>query len=111
MSKDMSQEQHRVASANDAAVSPTRAALSTRSLAVTGIRLAIILGFLFLWQIASGRWIEPFLISSPSRIFTSMISGFHSGDLLQHTWVTFLEIAIGYPLGAISGIALGYCFG
>jgi NitT/TauT family transport system permease protein len=75
------------------------------------VRVAIIGGFLLLWEIASGRWIEPFLISSPSRIFSSMISGFHSGDLLQHTWVTFLEIAIGYPLGAISGIALGYCFG
>jgi NitT/TauT family transport system permease protein len=25
--------------------------------------------------------------------------------------VTFLEIAIGYPIGAITGISLGYCFG
>jgi NitT/TauT family transport system permease protein len=63
------------------------------------------------WEFASGRWIEPFLISSPSRILTSLVSGFHSGDLVQHTWVTFLEIAIGYPIGAISGIALGYSFG
>jgi NitT/TauT family transport system permease protein len=111
MSKDISQEQHRVASANDAAVPPTRAALSARSLAVTCIRLAIIFGFLFLWELASGRWIEPFLISSPSRIFSSLISGFRSGDLLQHSWVTFQEIAIGFPLGALSGIALGYGFG
>jgi NitT/TauT family transport system permease protein len=82
-----------------------------RGIGVSIVRVAIIGGFLLLWEIASGRWIEPFLISSPSRIFSSLISGFHSGDLLQHTWVTFLEIAIGYPLGAISGIALGYCFG
>jgi sulfonate transport system permease protein len=111
MSKDISQEQHRVAPANAAAVPPTRAALSTRSLTVNCLRLAIILGFLFLWEIASGRWIEPFLISSPSRIFSSLISGFHSGDLLQHSWVTLQEIAIGFPLGALSGIALGYGFG
>ena len=31
--------------------------------------------------------------------------------MLQHTWVTFQEIAIGFPIGAISGIALGYAFG
>jgi NitT/TauT family transport system permease protein len=111
MSKDISQEQNRVASAGDAAVAPTRAAFSMRSIGVTFVRLAIILGFLFLWEIASGRWIEPFLISSPSRIFSSMITGFHSGDLLQHTWVTFQEIAIGFPLGAFTGIALGYWFG
>ncbi|HWO40553.1 MAG TPA: ABC transporter permease [Candidatus Eisenbacteria bacterium] len=84
---------------------------SNRALAVTFIRFAIIFGFLLLWEIASGRWIEPFLISSPSRIVASMIAGFHSGDLIHHSWVTFLEIAIGFPLGAFSGIALGYSFG
>jgi NitT/TauT family transport system permease protein len=85
--------------------------LSTRGIGVTILRFAIIGGFLLLWQFASGRWIEPFLISSPSRIFTSLISDFRDGDLLQHTWVTFQEIAIGFPVGAISGIALGYAFG
>ena len=74
-------------------------------------RVAIIGGFLLLWEIASGKWIEPFLVSSPSRIFLSLISGYRDGDLLQHTWVTFQEIAIGFPIGAISGIALGYAFG
>lgn len=111
MSKDVSQERPGVASSKDAAVLPKGNAVSLRGIGVTVVRVAIIGGFLLLWEIASGRWIEPFLISSPSRIFSSMISGFHSGDLLQHTWVTFLEIAIGYPLGAVSGIALGYCFG
>src|SRR5215510_10228532 len=82
-----------------------------RGVTVTVLRAAIIGGFLLLWEIASGRWIEPFLISSPSRIFGSLISGFREGDLFQHTWVTFVEIAIGFPVGALSGIALGYAFG
>ena len=43
--------------------------------------------------------------------FYVLFTGFFSGDLLQHTWVTFLEIAIGYPIGAIAGIGLGYSFG
>ena len=85
--------------------------LSIRGIGVIGVRFAIIGGFFLLWEIASGRWIEPFLISSPSRIFSSLITGFQSGDLLQHTWVTFVEIAIGFPVGAIVGIALGYAFG
>jgi NitT/TauT family transport system permease protein len=82
-----------------------------RRVTVTLIRVGIIGGFLLLWEIASGRWIEPFLISSPTRIIGALIAGFRSGDLLQHTWVTFLEIAIGFPLGAFSGIGLGYLFG
>jgi NitT/TauT family transport system permease protein len=90
---------------------PSKSMFSKRGLTVTVIRTVIILGFFLAWELASGRWIEPFLISSPSRIFTSLITGFESGDLLQHTWVTFLEVAIGFPIGAITGITLGYGFG
>jgi len=94
------------------AVRPTkRAVVSMGTMGVNLARVAIIGGFLLLWEIASGKWIEPFLVSSPSRIFLSLISGYRDGDLLQHTWVTFQEIAIGFPIGAISGIALGYAFG
>jgi NitT/TauT family transport system permease protein len=85
--------------------------VSMRTLTVTLIRSSIVIGFLLAWELASGRWIEPFLISSPSRILSSLFTGFSSGDLLQHTWVTFLEVAIGFPIGAITGIALGYGFG
>jgi NitT/TauT family transport system permease protein len=81
------------------------------SMGVTLVRLAIIIGFFSLWELASGRWIEPFLISSTSRIFISLANGFRDGDLFQHSWVTFVEIAIGFPVGAIAGIGLGYAFG
>lgn len=111
MSEEPSQEQKASGAAKTAAAPLTDAAPSMRGLGVTVVRIAIIGGFFLLWEIASGRWIEPFLISSPGRIFASLIAGFREGDLLQHTWVTFQEIAIGYPLGAIAGIALGYWFG
>src|SRR3990167_503637 len=83
----------------------------TRSLWVNLVRLGVIGGFFLLWEIASGRWIEPFLISSPSRIFTSFIAQIQTGDLIQHSLVTFKEIGIGFPLGAVFGIATGYFFG
>jgi NitT/TauT family transport system permease protein len=112
MAKDMSPEQARMgAAARGAGLPGTSRRFSKRNLAVTSLRTGVIGGFLLLWEIASGRWIEPFLISSPSRIVSSMIENFRSGDLLQHTWVTFQEIAIGFPIGAITGIALGYGFG
>jgi NitT/TauT family transport system permease protein len=110
MTEPVTQHRSHIASAKLPAA-PAKPLFSRRALTVTVIRSAIVIGFLLAWEFASGRWIEPFLISSPSRILTSLVSGFHSGDLVQHTWVTFLEIAIGYPIGAISGIALGYSFG
>lgn len=109
MADELSREQVSSRTVNAAAAADS--AVSIRGLGVTVVRVGIIGGFLLFWEIASGRWIEPFLISSPSRIFLSMISGFKEGDLLQHTWVTFQEIAIGFPIGAIAGIALGYGFG
>jgi NitT/TauT family transport system permease protein len=111
VSKDVSHEHLKSASAQEDIALQREAGFSSRGLGITFLRIAIVGGFLLLWQIASGRWIEPFLISSPSRIFASLITGFQSGDLLQHTWVTFTEIAIGFPLGGITGIALGYWFG
>jgi NitT/TauT family transport system permease protein len=93
------------------AAAPRAAVRSMGSMGVTLVRLAIIIGFFSLWELASGRWIEPFLISSPSRIFISLANGFRDGDLIQHSWVTFVEIAIGFPVGAIAGIGLGYAFG
>ncbi|HJX09958.1 MAG TPA: ABC transporter permease [Candidatus Binatia bacterium] len=111
MSEELSQEQKASSAAKAVAAPLAQAALFPRGLGITIVRVAIIGGFFLLWEIASGRWVEPFLISSPSRIFSSLIAGFRDGDLLQHTWVTFEEIAIGYPLGAIAGIALGYWFG
>src|SRR4029434_4955525 len=111
MSKGISEENSRVSTASDAAVVQSGGLISMTVCGVTISRFVIIGGFLLLWEIASGRWIEPFLISSPSRILSSLVTGFISGDLIQHTWVTFQEIAIGFPVGAISGIALGYGFG
>jgi NitT/TauT family transport system permease protein len=111
MSKDISQENSRAGSSSSGTVVQTGTGLPTGGFGITLARFVIIGGFLLLWEIASGRWIEPFLISSPTRILSSLVTGFREGDLFQHTWVTFQEIAIGFPMGAISGIALGYWFG
>jgi NitT/TauT family transport system permease protein len=110
MTEQVGRDRSRVAS-SDLRATPAKPIFSKRGLTVTVIRTAIVVGFLLAWELASGRWIETFLISSPSRILTSLLTGFSSGELLQHTWVTFLEVAIGFPIGAITGIALGYGFG
>jgi len=85
--------------------------ISKRRIWIALCRVAIVGSFFLLWEIASERWIDAFLISSPSRILKSMIAGFQSGDLIMHSWVTFQEILIGFPAGVILGIGLGYAFG
>ena len=107
---DQTSQESRSAPSRVELAKATGAVRSLGSMGVTFARFGIIVGFFALWELASGRWIEPFLISSPSRIFTSLFNGFRDGDLFQHSWVTFVEIAIGFPVGAIAGIGLGYAF-
>jgi NitT/TauT family transport system permease protein len=111
MADQVSQEQTRSTASSTEGPTARAPVRSLGSMGVTLARFSIIIGFFALWELASGRWIEPFLISSPSRIFTSLFNGFRDGDLFQHSWVTFVEIAIGFPIGAIAGIGLGYAFG
>jgi NitT/TauT family transport system permease protein len=111
MPEEISQETRQLTSSRNPTPALRKSVLSLRSFYIALFRTSIIVGFLLLWEIASGRWIEPFLISSPSRILSSLVTGFTAGDLLQHTWITFQEVAIGFPVGAIAGIALGYAFG
>ena len=82
-----------------------------RTFTIHGIRFVVVAGFFLLWEIASGRWIEAFLISSPSKIWNAFLTAVDSGDLTMHTWVTFQEIGIGFPIGALTGIWTGYLFG
>jgi NitT/TauT family transport system permease protein len=52
-----------------------------------------------------------YLISSPSEVARSFFEGLTEGELLNHTFVTLREIALGYPLGAAAGIAVGFVLG
>ncbi|HEX2386479.1 MAG TPA: hypothetical protein VHL99_07940, partial [Candidatus Binatia bacterium] len=63
------------ATANErTAVVERRGFISKRRIWIILVRVAFVGGFFLLWEIASQRWIDAFLISSPTRILTSMIA-------------------------------------
>lgn len=67
-------------------------------------RIAILIAFIFLWEVAAdNKWIDPFLTSSPSRITNSLISFVKEGNLLRHIIVTCYETILGFTLGTILG--------
>lgn len=73
-------------------------------LKVTLFRILILLGFIVLWELAADmKWIDPFLTSSPSRMFKSFISFYEDGTILRHIWVTCYETILGFSLGTILG--------
>lgn len=65
----------------------------------------IILVFIFvLWEIAAYmKWIDPFIMSQPSRILKTLISMSRDGSLFMHTGVTVYETIIGFISGTVLG--------
>jgi NitT/TauT family transport system permease protein len=82
-----------------------------RTLMTWGLRYGVIALILISWELASGRLMESYLISSPGEVAQSFISGITDGELIHHTMVTLGEIALGYPIGALIGIITGFLLG
>ncbi|KRE93134.1 ABC transporter permease [Paenibacillus sp. Soil766] len=68
---------------------------------------AILLLFLFLWELASRlKWIDVLLFSYPTKVIALLWEKLLDGTLLPHVVVTVEETIIGFFLGTILGTAL-----
>ncbi len=70
------------------------------------------LGFLVLWEFAAWMgWLNPVVVSNPSRIAQAFVAQFRSGEILDDIKVTMIEFAVGFGLALIVGMALGIAMG
>lgn len=68
-------------------------------------QLAILLGFLFLWEILSKHEIiNSFLFSSPSAIFKLLKQYIVTGELYHHIYISVYETVLGLIIGTLLGI-------
>lgn len=65
----------------------------------------LLLAALFgLWELAARLgWIDPFIVSCPSRVIATFRNLFASGDLLRHLRASCLETVLGFLLGTTCG--------
>jgi NitT/TauT family transport system permease protein len=57
-----------------------------------------------LWEIAANlKWIDPFIMSQPSRVARTIVNLARDGSLFLHTGVTIYETIIGFLSGTILG--------
>lgn len=67
-------------------------------------RLVILIAFFSLWEIAGRlKLIDPFLTSTPSRMYASFIQIYAEGTLISHIFITCFETIVGFLLGTILG--------
>ena len=74
-----------------------------RNILITQISILVII--FGLWEISANlKIIDPFIFSSPSRMFKSFIDLIKTGIIFKHTWITLIETIIGFLLGTFLGI-------
>lgn len=70
-------------------------------------QLALFIGIMILWELLTRyRIVDPFFMSSPSRIFATLVNLFKSGDILTHISVTVYETILGFTLATMLGTLL-----
>ena len=73
---------------------------------IRGCRIGILAAFFILWEVAARLgWIDPFILSQPSRIFATLTS-LSQNHLLLHIGVTVYETLAGFALGAVIGLVV-----
>ncbi|MGX5805499.1 ABC transporter permease [Bradyrhizobium sp. Arg314] len=92
-------------------VDPSIRARKRENLLVNLLRATLIVIVLGAWELASGRLISPFWVSSPSQIFLVFVGLVRNGTLPNAIAATFVVAVAGFLLGSFIGIGLGVLFG
>jgi len=74
-------------------------------------RVAFVAAVLIAWELASGRLVSPFFISSPSDVAVKLWALLASGKLVYHATYTAVHALAGFALGAAAGMAVGLALG
>jgi NitT/TauT family transport system permease protein len=77
---------------------------------ILALRVLVLVAIVGVWQLVSGAVIDPYYVSSPSRIASDLADGFRTGTLLSDVGTTMLEAALGLVLGMVTGIIAGLGF-
>jgi len=73
--------------------------------------LLILLLLAFMELACRKHWLDTVYFPAPSRIFSTLIHGFRSGELWKHTRATLLRAAIGYGLAMLIAVPVGLVMG
>ncbi|MGH2480588.1 MAG: ABC transporter permease [Ktedonobacteraceae bacterium] len=82
-----------------------------QALLIVGGRVLLLVCVLTVWQLLSGRVVDPLFISSPLAIGQQISAWISDGTLLFHTEITLQETLLGLFFGTVAGILAGFVLG
>lgn len=75
-----------------------------RRFGITLGQLGVLVGFFGIWELgAVFGWFDPFILSSPSRVWASIVRLYESQELWLHIGTTLLETVLGFLIGTALG--------
>jgi len=78
--------------------------IKRKKVLVNVLRVAILLSLVVLWEVCAHFCIiDPFITSSPSRIFNTICSLYENGTLFYHVGITLMETIIGFVIAVVVG--------
>lgn len=84
----------------------------TRKLVVTILEYAVSIGvFVLAWFIyVTVKDVPLYILPSPAEVWKSLVEMFEDGTVYPHLWATTYEVIIGFIVGGILGMGMGYLF-
>ena len=71
------------------------------------LRLLLLVLIFASWEAVTRlNWLDPFIFSSPSRIFKTFVRIYKEGSLFKHVLTTLWETVVGFLMGTIFGILI-----
>src|SRR5690606_5201898 len=78
-----------------------------RQLAVTATQVLLVALILGLWEVgAAAGWLNPFIVSQPSRIWDQIVGMAAAGDLWVHLGATVWRTLAGFGLATALGLVV-----
>lgn len=81
--------------------------MRARNILVHAAQVGILVLLLCLWELAAHlNWIDPFIMSCPSRVWNTLVELSADGMLWRHAWVSTWETIVGFVIGTTLGYAV-----
>jgi NitT/TauT family transport system permease protein len=75
------------------------------------VQAGILIGILSVWEFTSGRFFDSYYLSAPSDIGAKFMAWIEDGTLAHHASTTLASSVLGFMIGGVLAIAIGYALG
>lgn len=62
------------------------------------------------WIYVAVKDVPAYILPAPSKVFKSLVEMFADGSVYPHLWTTTYEVILGFVIGGLLGVMLGYAF-